>query len=305
MSATVDARVGPYDLLLEWASEMSEGAWAQWCDAARELGVEPNSAIRDMGALGHVEVDWSTNRFSCAPPTAAYLHRSSGCVFLTGARPRGFLSGLRKLEAQREDLGFFVHEPNSQRRGPQTILIEVELDEAEAVSEAAGLSWAFDPAGYIAGALPTAKLEDLASRELQPPRDDIPRQRLDQKVMRYRPERADEPLRGLWAYEGYRRAEAWLYDGEYWWFFPTREYAPYLAHPQTTFLRFRQTMRQLLVSDAAPLPPLQARAVTLASGRLPQRAGGKGSPAWCYENVSAELAERIAQSLGTRMEREP
>jgi hypothetical protein len=305
MSIITKAEVEPHDHLLEWASESSAGTWAQWCDAARELGVEPNSAMRDMGALGHVEIDWSTNRFSCAPPTAAYLHGSSGCLFLTGARPRGFLDALRQLEAKREDLGFYVHEPISQRRGPQTILVEIELDDAAAVCDAADLRWAFDPAGYIARALPKANLDDLASRELQPPRDDIPRQRFDPQLMRYRRERADDPLHGLWSYEGYRRAEAWLHDGASWWYVPTREYAPYLACPQSTFLRYRETLRQLLVSDSAPLPPLHARAATLASGRLPQRAGAKGSPAWCYENVSPELATCIAQSLGATMSRQP
>jgi len=35
------------------------------------------------------------------------------------------------------------------------------------------------------------------------------------------------------------------------------------------------------------------------------RAGDKGAPAWSYENVSEELAARIAQSLGTPLERQP
>ena len=59
-----------HDLLLEWASEMSGGSWSQWCEACRELDVEPNSAMRDLAALGRVEIDWSTSRFSCPTPTA-------------------------------------------------------------------------------------------------------------------------------------------------------------------------------------------------------------------------------------------
>jgi hypothetical protein len=294
-----------HDLLLEWASEMSGGSWSQWCEACRELDVEPNSAMRDLAALGHVEIDWSTNRFSCPTPTAAYLHRSSGCVFLTGARPRGLIDRLGELEYDREDLGFFVHDPYAQRRGPQTVLIEVELDDVGPLCEAAGLTWAFDPAEYIAQALPRATLDDLASRESYPPRDDIPRQRFNPQTMRYEPDRGDVSQNVLWSYEGYRRAEAWLYDHGTWWFFQTREYAPYLAHPKTAFLRYRRAARQLLVPQPVPLPPLQARAATLASGRLPLRGGAKGAPAWSYENVSEELAARIAQSLGTPLERQP
>ena len=138
-----------------------------------------------------------------------------------------------------------------------------------------------------------------------PPRDDIPRQRFSARTMRYEPDRGDASQNGLWSYDGYRRAEAWLYDNGSWWFFQTREYAPYLAHPNTTFLRYRRAARQLLVPQPVPLPPLQARAATLASGRLPMRAGAKGPPAWGYENVSEELAERIAQSLGTPLDWQP
>jgi hypothetical protein len=289
----------PEDTLLEWASELAEGSWGQWCDACRELSVEPTVAMLNLAALGHVEVDWSANRFCCPPPTAAFLHRSSGCVLLTGARPRGLLARLTELEAELDDLDFALHDPCAQRRGPQTVLIEVGLSDAEALCEAAGLQWAFDPAGRIAQALGVATLEDLASREDWPPRDGIPRQRFDPRAMSYRPDRGLGSERGLWRYDGYRRAEAWFHDGQQWWHLPTREYAPYLAHPEVSFLRYRRSVRQLLVPSIAPLPPLQARAVTLASGRLPLHSPLAGPPAWAYGNISADLAQRIATSLAT------
>jgi hypothetical protein len=304
VSVSAESTVGASDLLLEWASEVSEGSWAQWCDACRELGLEPSSLMRDLAALGHVEVNWSTNRFSCSPPTAAFLRRSSGCLFLTGARPRGFVDRLRQLEVTRDDIGFYVHEPYPQRRGPQTVLIEVDFEDVSALCEAAGLEWGFNPAGRIAELLPLATLDEVASREDWPPRDDIPRQRFNPTKMSFEPDRGDSE-RGLWFYDGYRRSEAWLFDGRSWWLFPTREFAPYLAHPKATFLRHRRAACQLHVSAITPLPPLQARAATLASGRLPLRAGAKGAPAWSYENVSLELAERIAASLATQLEKLP
>ncbi len=291
------------DRLLEWASEMADGSWAQWCDAARELRLDPTGAMRDFAALGHVEMDWTANRFCCAPPTAAYLHRSSGCVLLTGARPRGFLKRLVELEVERDELGFCLQRPYPQPHGPQTMFIEVELEDARAMCDAAGLVWAFDPAGRIAEALPDAALETVAMRESWPPREDIPRQRFSPLKMGFVTDRG-ENQRGLWFYDGYRRSEAWLFDGDSWWMFPTREYAIYLAHPETTFLRHRETACQLLVPLVAPLPPLQARAATLASGRLPLRAVSKGPTSLAYENIPLDLAQRIANSLGTTLERQ-
>lgn len=301
MSVTMEAGSG-YDVLLEWASEMSEGSWAQWCDAAHQLRVEPNSTAHDLAALGHVEFDWSANRFSCPAPSAAYLHRSSGCLLLTGARPRGLIDKLRKLEAERDDLGFCLHGPYPQRYGPDTILIEVDLDDAAALCDAAELVWAFDPADRITETLPQATLDTVAIRESWPPREDVPRQRFNPDTMRFETERGDGSLWGLWFYDGYRRSDAWLFDGSSWWMFPTREYAMYLAHPTTTFLRYRRTACQLLVPLIAPLPPLQVRAATLASGRLPLRAVSKGPHSWGYENISLDLGERIARSLGTALE---
>jgi hypothetical protein len=294
--------IGRYDVLLEWASELAEGSWDQWREACVELDIEPTFAMQSLTALGHAEMDWSQNRFACPPPTAAFLHRSSGCVLLTGARPRGLLDRLAELESQLQELDFAIHEPSAQPHGPQTVLIEVEFDDAEELCAAAGLTWVFDPADRIAEALPAASLAAVASREDWPPRDDVPRRRFDPTTMEYRVDAAPDSERGLWHYDGYRRAEAWLFDGECWWYVPTREYGPYLTHPDIGFLRYRQAARQLLVPRSTPLPPLQARAATLASGRLPLRASVAGPPSWTYENISEGLAQRIAVSLATTLE---
>jgi hypothetical protein len=209
------------------------------------------------------------------------------------------------MEAQLEDLDFVIHESCPQRRGPQTVLIEVELVDAEELCHIAELTWVFDPANRIAQTLPEATLQALASREDWPPRDDVPRRRFAPESMTYGPDRGGGSERGLWSYDGYRRDEAWLFDGEHWWYLPTREYAPYLAHPDATFLRYPQAARQLLVPATVPLPPLQARAATLASGRLPLRASVAGPASWAYVNVSPELAHRIAASLATPLEQLP
>jgi hypothetical protein len=292
--------MGRFDSLLEWASEMAEGSWAAWRDACLELQVEPTWAMQDLAALGHVEVDWAKDRFSCPPSTAAFLHRSSGSMLVTGARPRGLLDDLFALEATLQDLDFVIHEPAPQSRGPRTVLIEAELDDVEELCQAAGLDYVFDPASRIADALPQASLDHVANHENWPPRDEVPRRRFDPQTMRFRVT-SDADETGLWWYDGYRREEAWIRNTDGWWQVPTREYAPFLAHPQVVFLRYLADHRQLFVPPSAPLPPLQARAATLASGRLPRRASGSGPAAWIYENVSGELADSISASLDTTL----
>lgn len=298
MTASASAVASAPDALLEWASELSEGSWLQWRDACLDLHLEPTLAMQDFAAIGHVEVDWTTDRFSCPPPTAAFLHRSSGSVLLTGARPRGLLERLAELEAELVDeLDFFVHDPTPQLRGPRTVLIEAEIDDIEQLCAAAGLKYVFDPAGRIAEQLPAATLERVAHRESWPPRDDVPRRLFDSRTFRFAPAVGEQE--GLWWYDGYRREEAWIQTRGHWWQVPTREYAPYLTHPDTTFLRYDPDRRHLTVPQPVPLPPLQARCAALASGRLPRRsASGHGLTA-LYENISAGLAERIATSLGT------
>lgn len=302
MSADVPVLSGS-NALLEWTSEVADGSWRQWREACGELDLDPTSAMQNLAALGHVEMDWRTDRFCCPPATAAFLHRSSGSVLLTGARPRGLLDRLTELEDTLDDLDFVVHEARPQARGPDTILIEIDLGDVEAFCAAADLAWAFDPAGRIAAALPVASLQTVAMRESWPPRDDLPRRRFDPDRGRFVADGGGRGDHDLWHYDGYRRAEAWFFDGDSWWHVPSREYGPYLAHPDVALLRYRRQARQLLVFVEAPLPPLHARAVTLASGRLPARTAVAGPPAWAYENVTEDLADRIAGSLGARLER--
>lgn len=286
-----------FDALLEWSSEVSAGSWSQWREACLALGVEPTLAIQDLAALGHVEVDWTADRFACPPPTAAFLHRSSGSVLLTGARQRGLLDRLDAAASEHEELDFFVHEHIPQSRGPKTVLIEVKLDDIDELCEALDLEFVFDPASRIAERLGVAALDRVAHREDWPPRDEIPRRVFNPQTLRFTPGNGD--THGLWWYEGYRRQEAWIRTPGQWWQVPTREYAPYLAHPEVTFLGYSRVRQQLTVPELVPLPPLQARAATLASGRLPRRAATPRGTVALYENIPPELADRISTSLST------
>jgi hypothetical protein len=287
-----------YDRLLEWASERGEGTWRQWRDACEYLNVEPNQASRGLSALGHVEFDWTDNRFSCAPASAVLTLHSSGCVVVTGARPRGLRGRLEELYAD-EDATYDVdlREPVPQARGPETWLVEAAMEDVAAFCEAAELKFELDSGRRIASALPVATLETVAYAER--PDGRFPRKRFDPRLRTLRPESTDA-ADGLWWVEEFRRDVAFIRHAVEWYRVPTREYGPYLAYPDTSFISYSAKLEFMTVDNEAPLPPLVARALTLQSGRLPL---AEGATRHTYVNIDDELAELVQEKLATPIDR--
>ena len=278
-----------FDSLLEWASELGSGSWRAWREACDYLQVEPTLAARRLSALGHLEFDWIDDRFAAAPPAAVLTLHSSGCLLLTGARRRGDRERLEGLYAQ-GDYDIDLRPPIAQEDGPETWLIEAELDEVERFCADAGLALEIDSGRRIAEALPRASL-DLCAEEGRPdPR--FPRKWIDPKLGLPRtnvPASTD----GLWWVEEYRRDVAFVRRDGTWFRVPTREYGPYLAYPEHAFITYSKDAARLAVDNRAPLPPLLARAATLQSGRLPSRDGYRHT----YVNIDEQLAELIQEKL--------
>jgi hypothetical protein len=285
--------VNAHDELLEWASEVGSGSWRSWRDASAYLGLEPNAAARELSALGHVEFDWADNRFACAPPTAILTLRSSGCLLLTGARRRGFRARLEALWGE-GDYDVDVRPPVPQERGPETWLVEAEMSEIERFCAAATLELHVDSGRRIAAALPQATLEAVGVEER--PDDRFPRKWFDPdpRFRCFRSGDASGAADGLWWVEEHRRDVAFVRRDARWWRIPTREYGPYIAYPEQSFIAYRETLGFLTVDTAAPLPPLVARAATLQSGRLPKR---EGQARHIYVNIDPVLVELIERHL--------
>lgn len=284
-----------YDLLLEWASERGQGNWRHWRDACAALAIDgPSQAARRLSALGHVEFDWVDNRFACAPPTASLTLHASGCLLLTGARPRGLREELERLWAEQE-LNVDMRDPLPQDAGPATWLIEAEMDELERFCSLAGFELHVHAGRRLLEALPAASLETAG--EPSRPSGRFPRSWFQPEPPFWlRPERPDGGEEGLWWVEEYRRKAAFVCREGEWFRIPVREYGPYLAYPDCTFASYTEPLALLEVDDRTPLPPLIARALTLQSGRLPrrQRAGKHG-----YVNVDLELATLVRDRLGS------
>lgn len=278
-----------FDSLLEWASELGSGSWRTWREACDYLHVEPSLAARRLSALGHLEFDWIDDRFAATPPTAVLTLHSSGCLLLTGARPRGAREELETLYEQ-GDYDIDLRPPIAQEGGPETWLIESELDEVERFSVDAGLVLEIDSGRRIAEALARASLELCAEQARPDPR--FPRKWIDPKLGLAR---TNMPIGtdGLWLVEEFRRDVAFVRRDGSWFRVPTREYGPYLAYTAHSFITYTKNTANLMVDNQAPLPALLARAATLQSGRLPKRDGYRHT----YVNIDEPLAELIQDKL--------
>jgi hypothetical protein len=295
-----------HDALLAWASEVGSGSWEQWKDAAGALALEPNEAARTFSQLGHVEFDWGDNLFSCAPTTLVSIPGLDGQLLLTGARHLEQRDSLQRI-ALEADLSLELSEPIPQMggRGPSTILVECDIDDGEAFAQVAGVS--FEPAPQLlAASLPSLTLELVG--EMRPPDYRFPHCRVDHKnlVPLWGQETA-EGEEGLWLFQGYRRVDHYFRCEGHWWFLPIRDFGPFLAAPPDVYpplLEYDEANWLVRTRSRAPLPPLQARALTLCSGRLPllKRLGNELEET--YVNVSPEVAKEIARSLAVQLERE-
>jgi hypothetical protein len=88
-------------------------------------------------------------------------------------------------------------------------------------------------------------------------------------------------------------------------FHATREHAVYerLRWEDHNVLDYSTKDHELWVPTQAPLPPLQARAATLASGMLPRYERRHDMHGVVYVNISDHLASRIAESLEQTLNR--
>jgi hypothetical protein len=254
------------------------------------LDLEENEAARKLAALGHVEFDWVDNRFAVAPPVAVLTMHSSGCLFLTGARRRDLRTRLEQLYEEGE-YDIDLRPPVPQEGGPQTWLVEADIDDAQHFCVDAGFTFELDSGRRMLEALPRASLEACGEEGRPDPR--FPRKWLNAQLGHFQAN-VDQSRDGLWWVEEYRRDIAFIRREGAWYRVTTREYGPYLAYPERSFITYRSGAAVLSVDDQAPLPPLHARAATLQSGRLAKR---DGASRHAYVNIDEQLAQLIQNKL--------
>ncbi len=290
-----------YDMLLIWVSELGSGTHKQFADGCRYLGLKPGPAARALSQLAHVEWDWGSSRFSTAATCLVSIPGLPGRLLLTGARPAGLLHELDAVIIA-ADIDAELDDPVAQDRGPSTVLLQVNPEDAPHLAAAAGIPLTADAALRLGQMLPSARVDEVS--ETAWPDDRFAHCLIDPADLRPRWADPDVPesTSGLWRWETHgRRREGWLLHGGEWRRLVAPEWGPYLLKRDRELdplITYEPAESKLLVDRRAPLPALHARAACLCSGRMPAdvpTAVDAGVDQ--YVNVPNDLATAISSTL--------
>lgn len=298
-----------HDLLLEWVSERGSGSWADLRGAIEWLGSTlPSSEERPSAAkvvlvlasLGHLEMDWTQDRWAAAPPVLTILPYAGSHALLTGGRTRSLVDKLDALTSDDEDLYVFQMSQDA----PSAVYVAAR-DEAvvESLADALGIAYDHSVADRLSQILPSMDLIlDLAGESI-PSRGFGVKRFLLGGGLGWKEVTSDREA-GLYEYPEWGRNQYRWVDraGRY------RIIDKYMGiyaelhrlHRNVLKLRMEGLTGDLLVPVYAPLPSLHARAAAMCSGLGPDLIRGSGVR--CYVNVPQVVAERIARSLGQSLD---
>lgn len=302
------------DLLLRWVSELGSGRLRDLRTSVRSValgrGIDcaPGAEsrwVRDLAALGYLDVDWHRDWWSVAPSVLTRLPHSDGLAVVVGRRTGSFDRAL--IDA--ESWATLIRVANPATPGdipvPDTVLLRYE-DPAGLPDDARWLDCAFTPCAalQLAELLPEIEEGPLAA----PPAADnaFTVQRFSFADGRYEPT-ALYAADGLYRWRGadwslltqVRRGDAWRTveheTGVYLELAGRISVLRWAAEPGAG----RSLIGSLTCDRAAPLPPLHSRAAVLCSGLRPR--ADRTARTVSYDNVPLQVAERIATSLRQRL----
>lgn len=305
------------DQLLMFLSEKGRGTWSELKDAWTWLIGDSNDpgdaawiAAHDLVALGHIEVSWGPEiTWAVAPPLVTMLPRSGGRALITGARtrylyqpsPDGSPDGGRLLD-EAEQLDVWIDACPSDS-GPTTLYAACQSHlDAERLASSLGIPYTYAVADALARLLP--RLADALGLS---PTGELPRgfdtERFDAQMVNWVPVDEVEGF-GLFRCRTYKGHVHALY-GPTGWRRVVRELGIYevLRWEEAQVLVYDHERYELRVPGPAALPAVHARAVTLCSGRLPERRfPRKGEFELRHPNVPPDIAERVASSLAQELQ---
>lgn len=297
------------DTLFRWMSEVGDGELAdlrgrvEWIARTADVPIGMAASgrwLRDMSALGHVEIDWVSGRWATAPPAVVLLPAADGLGVLAGSRRYDQIGDIEASDVA-------VHQfrpPNSPRDVPAPTCVFVQFDSLSDLrlsATRAGAAYAGCTAVRLARSLAPLKPGKLAA----PPS----RLALLESVIVSDSGVSYAPADGKLGDGVYRvrlqGRQRHLYRHEDSWFWCELAEGVFLdlARRGESVMRWRPEsgagragVGEMFVDWGAPLPPLHARALTLCSG-LPARFYPAARTAE-YANVPRSIARAIAESLG-------
>lgn len=307
----------PGDLLLRWASESGAGPLADlkqgmWWLAAKSCpDLEPGASgrwLRDVVALGHLDIDWRNRRWCAAPPVVTRLPGGIGIAVVTGSRTAALD---RKLAEETADFGLVLYRAAAHRQErdiplPDSVLLKYQ-DPEDLREFAAYIGAWFVPcfALQAAGRLQPVALAD----ESAAPQNGEPLELYDLTNCHYVP--VVRP-KGDGLYRFRRRDSVLvcqlLRNGR-WYEIPhetgvfhelkDRSGAADVMRWIPERVPGREQYGRLHVDWGYPLPDFQRRVAVLCSGLAPQI--NVKSQNIAYDNVPIEVARRIGTSLGQQL----
>lgn len=292
-----------HELMLEWVSELGSGTWDQfrrvndWLLNSNLSGRErrPSSTAIMLTTLGHIEIDWSSNKWSAAPPVLTVIPSAGAHAILIGCRTRHLKQRLQQYAAENQD---FYLAPCAQLEAPDAIFIGTS-DEKHVRELAAhvGVQYEFSVSDRLSDLLPEFGSYLSLARHSVPTRG-FGVERFDAASLQWKEVGADS-LPGLYKYKAYGRPEFRFVDSASAFLALDRPIGIYaeLRRTERSVLRFEEDALNgtLVVPVAAPLPWMQARCAALCSGLEPWLERRDWTRR--YVNVPAEIAARIARSL--------
>lgn len=327
-----------FDDLLMWCSERGSGSLAAFQETYSWLadrhglrqGAPPwGIALYNLSVLGHVEVDWTGERWGTAPPVLTTLVGSGGYALLVGERPLWLQDRLDSLMEDKDPAVAALADsvvpqlPVAQRGGPSVQLIAV-VDEADARRFCDALKIRFERRAAEQLALRLPKLQDMirergieyhgpAGLSAQRMSDGGSPQWTDVDDTDAGLDGCDGsgiPLHGAYRYQRFR-----TYRYVYWLrrrgFEADKRAVIYaeLARAERWVLRYDSVHQALYAPATMQLPVLHARAAVLRTGLLPQLHAlpdtNQGPDHVKYANISPSFAHLLADSLYQQLQYVP
>lgn len=296
-----------HDLLLEWVSERGSGAWQAFRDAHawirpdvdRQPWETASFAVRQLSALGHIEVDWRASIWAAPPPLLTVLPSAGAHALLTGGRTRELSDRLAEQLEGRGDL--FGLPPIEQPLAPSALLIACEDERSvRSLASSLGIGFSHSVSSQLAEILPPLDSYLALARSAPAPKGYGIQAFEAGELQWVDVEDDDDP--GLYRYQSPAGLAFRLIDGEGVDFAVDLAIGVYACLSRSGHSRrlrwFRNSLNgELEVPLRAPLPTLQARAAVLCSGLAPQRRGRT----LVYVNVPERVARSIAVSLAQEL----
>lgn len=321
-----------HDWILQWVSEKGSGTLAEfketwdWIqglsdddwhrDGANKAWIE----VADLAALGHLEISWEGKKeWSVAPPVLTMLPNSGCRALLAGARnlslvdPEMIESGTGDSRLNRViadgTLDVFAEclpQYRGSGKGPSVIVVAADSDETiEVLAKECGIGFSYSVCDELSSMFPSlARYVDLWTPRAMPIGHSI--EVFDVDRVRWIPSKETQDFEpGLYAVKLSWDVVHILQTGPGMSVHATREHAVYerMRWEDRNVLNYSPENDELWVPTQAPLPPLQARAATLASGMLPRYERRHDMHGVVYVNISDHLADLIAKSLEQKLNR--